>query len=479
MALLKDSLWGIASGIETAPAEEQADALRKFMSRSDRALAIIVLAVDPSLLYLLGDPKDPRAVWQKLEQQFQRKSWSNKLQLRRKLYALKLKEGESVNEHIKAMSEVFEALAAIGDAVTEEDRVVHLLASLPDSFNVLVTALEAQSENVPRWDLVTERLLHQEQKFKERVFTLNEGDRKAMFAHQKKGTKKPFTCHFCHKPGHYKKDCRKYLASLRKQGANATEKREPPSNDGEAFVTIHALAANSSGSWIVDSGATCHMCNDKNLFVDLRHLSNPQQVTLGDGSSLEGPAEGTVKLDTILPGGSTQKCRLENVLFVPKLSYSLLSVSKASEVGKTTKFNKSGCQILNKEKKIVASATRVGNLYYLKYHRKEQNLNVAEKSTEMLWHRRYGHLGEQNLKSLANSELVKDFDYNASKNIGFCESCIGGKQHRAPFDSSERHTVELLELVHSDVCGKISEPSIGGAQYFLTFTDDKSRYSWV
>ena len=61
----------------------------------------------------------------------------------------------------------------------------------------------------------------------------------------------------------------------------------------------------------------------------------------------------------------------------------------------------------------------------------------------------------------------------------FCESCIGGKQHRTPFDSSERHTVDLLELVHSDVCGKISEPSIGGAQYFLTFTDDKSRYSWV
>ena len=37
----------------------------------------------------------------------------------------------------------------------------------------------------------------------------------------------------------------------------------------------------------------------------------------------------------------------------------------------------------------------------------------------------------------------------------------------------------LLELVHSDVCGKISERSMGGAQYFLTFTDHKSRYSWT
>ena len=79
-------------------------------------------------------------------------------------------------------------------------------------------------------------------------------------------------------------------------------------------VTIYALAATSRGTWIVDSGATCHMYNDKNLFIDLRHLSIPQQVTLGDGSSLKGPAEGTVRLDTILPGGSTQKCRLENIV---------------------------------------------------------------------------------------------------------------------------------------------------------------------
>ena len=46
----------------------------------------------------------------------------------------------------------------------------------------------------------------------------------------------------------------------------------------------------------------------------------------GDGSPLEGPAEGTVKLDMILPDGSTQNCKLKNVLYVPKLLYNLLSV---------------------------------------------------------------------------------------------------------------------------------------------------------
>ena len=62
------------------------------MARSDRALAIIVLSVEPSLLYLIGDPEDPIIVWQKLADQFQKKTWANKLELRRKLNALRLRE---------------------------------------------------------------------------------------------------------------------------------------------------------------------------------------------------------------------------------------------------------------------------------------------------------------------------------------------------------------------------------------------------
>ena len=152
------------------------------------------------------------------------------------------------------------------------------------------------------------------------------------------------------------------------------------------------------------------MCNDENMFVDLVQLDIPQRVTPGDGSSLEGPAEGTLILDTVLPNGRAKKCSIENVLYVPKLSYSLLSVSKASEAGKITRFNRTGCEILNKEKKIIATTTRVGNLYYLEYCQKVQNLNVAEKScNEMLWHQRYGHIGEQNFRSLANNELVECF----------------------------------------------------------------------
>lgn len=64
----------------------------KFVARRKRALAIIVLLVDPSLLYLLGEPKNSGAVWKKLEDQFQKRTWSNKLALRRRLNNLRLKE---------------------------------------------------------------------------------------------------------------------------------------------------------------------------------------------------------------------------------------------------------------------------------------------------------------------------------------------------------------------------------------------------
>ena len=61
----------------------------------------------------------------------------NKLELRRKLHSLRLREGDCVQDHIKTMTEIFDGLSIVGDPVTEEDRVVYLLASLsglPDSY---------------------------------------------------------------------------------------------------------------------------------------------------------------------------------------------------------------------------------------------------------------------------------------------------------------------------------------------------------
>ncbi len=104
---------------------------------------------------------------------------------------------------------------------------------------------------------------------------------------------------------------------------------------------------------------------------------------------------------------------------------------------------------------------------------------VINGNKERLWHRRYGHMGEQSLHRLVRDGLVEDFDYNIKCGVGFCESCIKGRHHKSRFEGSKTHTSELLDLVHTDVCGKMGEKSIGGAEYFISFIDDKSHYVWT
>ena len=118
MALVKDRLWKIVEGTEAAPGAEEAG-YAKFVERRDRAL---VLSVHLSLLYLIGEPTNPKEVSIKLKDQFQKKTWSNKLELRRKLHSLRLKEGESVQGHIKQMTEVFNGLSVMEALLSEEDK---------------------------------------------------------------------------------------------------------------------------------------------------------------------------------------------------------------------------------------------------------------------------------------------------------------------------------------------------------------------
>lgn len=318
MALMKEGLWAIVAGTEVAPRETDAAAYSKFVGRRDKALAIVVLSVDPTLLYLIGEPTDPKDVWTKLVDQFQRKTWANKLEMRRKLHSMRMKEGDSVQGHIRQMTEVFNKLSAMDAPMSEEDRVICLLASLPDSFSVMVTALEASVE-VPKMDVVTERLLHEERKCKVKEEDFEE---KAMTTMPQMFRRKG-ACYHCGKYGHHKWECPKLYGDQKERKyeyhkATNVAKASDDTSDSDALIVGHeALSVGITGGWIVDSGATCHMCNCKLLFEEYRTLKTSEKVTLGDGHGLNVVGCGTVALVTKLPGGKRKRLKLLNTLIFP------------------------------------------------------------------------------------------------------------------------------------------------------------------
>ena len=96
-----------------------------------------------------------------------------------------------------------------------------------------------------------------------------------------------------------------------------------------------------------------------------------------------------------------------------------------------------------------------------------------------MWHQRFGHLGENNLRKLVDSNMVLNLECS-TKELDFCERCAIGKACSLPFPRhQESRATEVLELLHSDVIGPMQTPSIGGAKYIVTFVDDMSCFVWV
>ena len=60
-----------------------------------------------------------------------------------------------------------------------------------------------------------------------------------------------------------------------------------------------------------------------------------------------------------------------------------------------------------------------------------------------------------------------------------CESCLEGKMTKRSFRTKGTRAIECLGLIHSDVCGPMSIQARGGYEYFITFTDDHSRFGYV
>ena len=109
-------------------------------------------------------------------------------------------------------------------------------------------------------------------------------------------------------------------------------------------------------------------------------------------------------------------------------------------------------------------------------HINAKRLKPNDMNPSYLWHCHHGHISEKRMKMLHDVGLLKPSGWEP---YGTCEACLLGKMTKSPFNKSAKRAIELLELIHTDVCGPMTTTARGGYRYFITFTDDLSRYGYV
>ena len=80
------------------------------------------------------------------------------------------------------------------------------------------------------------------------------------------------------------------------------------------------------------------------------------------------------------------------------------------------------------------------------------------------------------MKKLHADGLLESLDYES---FDTCEPCLMGKMTRTPLSKTMEQVDDLLDIIHIDVYSPMSVEARGGYHYFLTFTDDLSRYGYI
>lgn len=249
---------------------------------------------------------------------------------------MKLSENGDMENHLNAMLNSIDQLAALGEALKDKMVIALLLCSLPESYNTLITALETRSIDELTIELVKGKLLDEDRRRKNAKIQMDERDDKALKVLLKKFVKTSqkqdvgeVTCFFCKKTGHLKKDCRKYIkgkANKEKEKAN-----QAVSEDSGTHICSDVQQDNCcERAWYIDSGATSYMSSDKDFFKVLSTCTN-EKVRLANGDNADVHGIGSGYLTCKDNERKQNKIIVKDVLYVPALEENLLSVRRLIE----------------------------------------------------------------------------------------------------------------------------------------------------
>ena len=245
---------------------------------------------------------------------------------------------------------------------------------------------------------------------------------------------------------------------------------------GEFSFPFCLTASNkiSNNFWIIDSGATDHMTPTSQLFHTYTPCPSSRKIAVANGSLTTVAGFGDIHI--------TPTLILKDVLHVPKLSASLVSIQKLTHDLKCyVVFFPSYCVFQDQvSRRRIGLAKERNGLYHLEPSQKIRShlplsfLSSSNKDTIWLYHLRLGHPSFRVLKVMF-PKLFQGLDISEFH----CDICELAKHTRVSFPISNKRSSHPFHLIHSDIWGPSTIPNISGARWFVSLIDDCTRVTWI
>lgn len=458
--------------------------LAEWKKNDAKTQKIIVNSCGSSVLIHICNCLTAREMWTKLHSVYEQSNESAKQLLLEQYHSYKKNPAHDIATHISTLQSMVQKLSAVGAVIDDNGLIMKILMTLPVDYRYFHSAWDSVAIDQKTITNLMNRLMVEESRLGLQSLNLNEVSKsEALMAKQggasnykqnkhrqkKEKTKQKGKCFKCGSTEHWKRDCKAF----------SSDKSKSSSKDGEkGFLGSVSPALNESEAWYQDSGATSHMSNRRDWFVDYMELPKPIDVLLGNGEYMRAIGQGYMNA-VVYDGEQWKEKIMHNVLYAPKLCTNLFSSTKAYDRGHKSKCDKDNF-LLYDDDKLVAVGVRKGNLYQMMIkiigttHEKSM-VNIATESNSLrVWHERLGHQNLAHVRKFLKNNSIDFKDENFD-----CDGCAFGKQHRLSFDLRPERATKCGEIVHADVCGPIEEKSFGGSRYFVLFKDDFSHFRFV
>jgi hypothetical protein len=480
----------------TSPVVTQDDINTWAESESKARIRLELAISDSEMVHIIG-AETAGAIWDRLTQVKETKGRLGILATRRALYRASAEESFEMVEHIAKLRGLQAELALMENPVVDEDFAMVVITSLPDSWDSFTTSwMGSQGEKkvISTTDLIP--LLLEEDR---RRRTQNGNSANSLQARFRSGgssqggsSKTDRECFNCGKKGHMKKDC--WAKGGGKEGKGPKGRGGNRSNQatGSGAADLNTTMALTYMArfgetdtpklvWHLDSGTTSHICTHRDAFSNYTPLSNATIQGVGPTVAVvEGV--GTVTLNFQIGKDIVMAHVIRNVLYVPGAPNCLLSLSRFDEGGGKVQFGGGECVLFRKDGRIIGRGRLVDRLYQLDARavlvRERANLASTPKKSWDYLHRIFGHVGITTLERMHQQGVVIGLDVDQSSIPSpTCVHCIAAKLTRRPFPRKADHRSLIPgEGIHSDVWGPVKPQSIGRFSYYISFTDDATRF---